>query len=646
MSTRILTGNITDISEHARPGFALQVVVTPTAITPTGIIPESVEPIETDADGNFAIEVATGVQLEVKLSDAFRRIGTTTNVGNGNIIKRGMVVPHGMSPITVQAVLTLNTEPDAPGDLITLANEHIGNQSNPHNVTPAQLHLENVANVSPADLPISDATQIAIDAVDDAVTAHTSDHDNPHGVTAHQVDAYTQAETDSMVSGVTSALAVVSGRTDTLEDRVDAIDTDLGDLDTEQSSTALALSNHVADMGNPHGTTKAQVGLANADNTADVDKPVSTATQNALNLKANTADLGTAAFANTGAFATAAQGTKADSAVQPAALDGLNADRHTHANKPILDGIGALNLAPNGGLRGQALTVGSSGREWADVPGIAYPSLLLSPDGSRDRNGVIVPTVGGSVSIVGGQYGNAWSSSISTGSGTVSVPNTYIDGSSPFTILMRFKLSDNNGDNQWVLSMGSTAGVLIGRYSGSSSYNVYLSSSISTVSAFVSGTFVTIAVIYAPVSTIWTNGALTNALVRPAPSLGSTIASYGGGDFAVRESILIYPIAVPGTEIARISTMPRSWTMANAAVNTYQPQSQFGLFNPTHKTASGTTQFTSAPGVGTTAIASLSAGTEIEVSAGVRTVSSVSYTLVKLKTGEVGYIPTSQITTL
>ncbi len=122
MPTRILTGNILDISEHARPDFALQVVVTPTAITPTGIIPESVEPIETDADGNFAIEVATGVQLEVKLSDAFRRIGTTTNFGNGNIIKRGMVVPHGESPISVQAVLVLNTEPDATANVESIIN--------------------------------------------------------------------------------------------------------------------------------------------------------------------------------------------------------------------------------------------------------------------------------------------------------------------------------------------------------------------------------------------------------------------------------------------------------------------------------------------------------------------------------------------
>lgn len=38
--------------------------------------------------------------------------------------------------------------------------------------------------------------------------------------------------------------------------------------------------------------TKADVNLANVDNTSDAAKPISTATQTALNAKANTADLG------------------------------------------------------------------------------------------------------------------------------------------------------------------------------------------------------------------------------------------------------------------------------------------------------------------------------------------------------------------
>jgi hypothetical protein len=52
--------------------------------------------------------------------------------------------------------------------------------------------------------------------------------------------------------------------------------------------------------GNLTGMTKGQVGLANVDNTADVNKPISTLAQAALNLKANTSSL--ALVATSGAY--------------------------------------------------------------------------------------------------------------------------------------------------------------------------------------------------------------------------------------------------------------------------------------------------------------------------------------------------------
>lgn len=44
---------------------------------------------------------------------------------------------------------------------------------------------------------------------------------------------------------------------------------------------------HYADTTNPHDVTKAQVGLGSVNNTSDADKPISTATQAALDLKAD-----------------------------------------------------------------------------------------------------------------------------------------------------------------------------------------------------------------------------------------------------------------------------------------------------------------------------------------------------------------------
>ena len=56
---------------------------------------------------------------------------------------------------------------------------------------------------------------------------------------------------------------------------------------------------HIERTDNPHSVTKAQVGLGNCNNTSDLDKPISTATQTALDLKANSADLATVATAGT-----------------------------------------------------------------------------------------------------------------------------------------------------------------------------------------------------------------------------------------------------------------------------------------------------------------------------------------------------------
>jgi len=49
------------------------------------------------------------------------------------------------------------------------------------------------------------------------------------------------------------------------------------------TTLSVALASHTGNKSNPHGVTKAQIGLGNASNTSDANKPVSTATQAALN---------------------------------------------------------------------------------------------------------------------------------------------------------------------------------------------------------------------------------------------------------------------------------------------------------------------------------------------------------------------------
>jgi hypothetical protein len=57
-------------------------------------------------------------------------------------------------------------------------------------------------------------------------------------------------------------------------------------------ATTATVNSHVTNYSNPHSVTKTQVGLSAVDNTSDLNKPISTATQTALNLKFNTSGIG------------------------------------------------------------------------------------------------------------------------------------------------------------------------------------------------------------------------------------------------------------------------------------------------------------------------------------------------------------------
>jgi hypothetical protein len=78
-----------------------------------------------------------------------------------------------------------------------------------------------------------------------------------------------------------------------------AIEAAEAEIDAAQEASGskadqAALDAHTGDGANPHSVTKDQVGLSNVDNTSDAGKPVSTATQTALNLKADQSDMDTA----------------------------------------------------------------------------------------------------------------------------------------------------------------------------------------------------------------------------------------------------------------------------------------------------------------------------------------------------------------
>ena len=117
-------------------------------------------------------------------------------------------------------------------------------------LTKSSVGLGNVDNTSDLSKPISSATQTALNLKANSATTLSG-----YGI----ADSYTKTQIDTMASGYAA-----------------------------QTGNATITGSWTFST-QPSGIVKASVGLGNVDNTSDVNKPISTATQTALNGKANNA---------------------------------------------------------------------------------------------------------------------------------------------------------------------------------------------------------------------------------------------------------------------------------------------------------------------------------------------------------------------
>jgi hypothetical protein len=140
----------------------------------------------------------------------------------------------------------------------TYADNKVEAEINTHN--SASLSVHGISNT--ADL----ATKTY---ADNAVSTHNSDETNVHGI-SNTADLATKTYADSAVSTHNGVSTNVHGIADTAN---------LVTLAGTQTLTNKTITS-------PSGLVKADVGLANVDNTSDADKPISTAAQTALDLKA------------------------------------------------------------------------------------------------------------------------------------------------------------------------------------------------------------------------------------------------------------------------------------------------------------------------------------------------------------------------
>jgi N-acetylneuraminic acid mutarotase len=138
--------------------------------------------------------------------------------------------------------------------------------------------------------------------------------------------------------------------------------------------------------GNPHGVTKSDVGLGSVDNTADTAKPVSTAQQTALDLKAN---LASPALTGTPTAPTASPGTNTTQIATMAAVK-VVAD----AAQPLDSDLTAI----------AALTTTSFGRDFLALADAAAARTKLVLGTAAEK---ATGTASGSVSLNGSTMGNS-----------------------------------------------------------------------------------------------------------------------------------------------------------------------------------------------------------------------------------------------
>ena len=173
--------------------------------------------------------------------------------------------------------------------------------------------LGNIDNTSDANKPVSTATQTALNAKENTVTAGTTSQ-------YYRGDKTWQTHDKTSVG-----LANVDNTSDANKPVSTATQTALNAK--ENTVTAGTTSQYYRGDKTFQTLDKTAVGLANIDNTSDANKPVSTATQTALNSKENTITAGTTSQYY--------RGDKTFQTLDKTAVGLGNVDNTSDANKPI-----------------------------------------------------------------------------------------------------------------------------------------------------------------------------------------------------------------------------------------------------------------------------------------------------------------------
>jgi len=211
-------------------------------------------------------------------------------LGLGSALVGDVVVRTDVSKNFILSALPATTlsnwiELLTPAAPVQTVNGQIGTVS----ITKADVLLANADNTSDVNKPVSTAAQTALDLKENtankstAATLGTSDVLFP---TQKAVKTYVD---DALITGAPDATTSTKGKVQLAGDLAGTAA--LPVVAANAITTSKIADGSITDAKVATGISASKVGLANVDNTSDVNKPISTAAQSALDLKATVASV-------------------------------------------------------------------------------------------------------------------------------------------------------------------------------------------------------------------------------------------------------------------------------------------------------------------------------------------------------------------
>ena len=244
------------------------------------------------AKGKALEAVANGLPINsVSALVRFEANGNNVNLlydsaskGNGNIYKA-----NPSSSISIPAVTTTKAGVMTAADKIKLDTtlpKQISDEVAARTAADEAIRGELADDIAQEVLDRNAAIKVAQDALQANITKEVTDRKNADDTLKTTLekaiaDAKTELETaDATLQGnITKEVNDRKGEITRIEKLItdEAATRAQADIDVNEK-----VDLHIANKSNPHGVTKAQVGLANVNNTSDADKPVSTAQATAI----------------------------------------------------------------------------------------------------------------------------------------------------------------------------------------------------------------------------------------------------------------------------------------------------------------------------------------------------------------------------